>query len=191
MDVRVPLCLLVGWLIAAIVFTAVGGLRVLPPPFPQSILFVSVVLLAIAYARRPSFRSWVDSVPLWWILAFHLSRFVGVYFLVLYERGELPYDFAVLGGWGDIVVAVWALGLLIVYSGRLRVSSLSIQAWNLFGLIDILLVVSAAVRNILVLPESMAPLTVLPLGLLPIFLVPLIIFSHGVVLYRGLRERAA
>src|SRR5256885_15852628 len=42
-----------------------------------------------------------------------LFRSVGVYFLVLYGRGELPFDFAVPGGWGDIAVATLALGLIV------------------------------------------------------------------------------
>ena len=36
------------------------------------------------------------------LVLYHLTRFVGVWFLVLYSRGELPYAFAVPGGWGDI-----------------------------------------------------------------------------------------
>jgi hypothetical protein len=33
-----------------------------------------------------------------WLVALHLCRFVGFYFLWLYSSGELPYAFAVPGG---------------------------------------------------------------------------------------------
>ncbi len=70
-------------------------------------------------------------------VAFHLTRFVGYYFLVLYARGLLPSGFAVVGGWGDITVAVLALGLLAIgrpAPGRRRVAY---NVWNALGLFDI------------------------------------------------------
>ena len=105
--------------------------------------------------------------------------------MVLYERGELPYAFAVLGGWGDIAVASAALLLLVVFRRRLATNWPPLQVWNLAGLIDILFVVATAGRLALREPESMAVLLELPLGLLPTFLVPLIVFTHFVVLKHG------
>ena len=63
---------------------------------------------------RPRFRAWLGGVDLRWLVAFHLTRFVGFYFLYLYARGQLPYDFAVPGGWGDIAVASLAIVLLLI-----------------------------------------------------------------------------
>jgi len=122
------------------------------------------------------------------LVSFHLTRFVGVYFLVLYGRGELPFDFAVPGGWGDIVVAVLALGLIV----RWRAASVggwwAYSIWNVVGLIDILFVVATAARLARSEPESMAALLRLPLNLLLTWLVPLVIASHvflGIRLARG------
>ena len=54
-------------------------------------------------------RAWALTTDIRSLIAFHLIRFVGFYFLFLYSLGELPYNFAVFGGWGDIAVAVLAL----------------------------------------------------------------------------------
>lgn len=173
------------WLLLATVFTALGGLRLALPPFPQAILVGLTVALFVARFASGTFRVSVDAISVAWLVAIHLSRFVGFYFLVLYERGELPYAFAVPGGWGDIVVALAALLLLITRGVGLTAHSRLVQGWNLLGLIDILLVVLTAARLALQSPASMAPLLELPLGLLPTFLVPLIIFTHAVLLFRG------
>jgi hypothetical protein len=184
---RTALGILAGWLAAAGAFTAFGGLRALPPPFPQALLAALVALLIACHVFVPSFRRWVDELPPAWTLGLHVSRFVGIWFLVLHARGELPYAFAVPGGWGDIAVATLALALLAFHRGSPPVRSLGFQVWNVLGLVDILLVVATAARILMSDPAAMAPLTALPLGLLPTFLVPLIIFTHAVALRRGLR----
>ena len=94
----------------------------------------------------PSFRAWLASVDLRSVIAIHLTRFIGVYFLVLYARGLLPFDFAVLGGWGDIVIA--SDGSLCGSSscGSPRLIARCFCLWNLCGLIDIVFVVAPRAR---------------------------------------------
>ncbi len=184
--------ILLAWFVAAAIFVWAGALRLFGPPFPQLVLVSLVLILALAYAFRPSFHKWVNGLPSRPILFLNLTRFIGAYFLVLYDRGELPYAFAVLGGWGDIVVASLALALILVFRGGPPVRSASFQVWNLIGLADILFVVATAARAAAAGSGAMSPLLELPLGLLPTFLVPLLIFTHGVLLLRGTRaERHA
>ncbi|MCZ6555756.1 MAG: hypothetical protein O6759_06525, partial [Candidatus Dadabacteria bacterium] len=91
---------------ALAIFAGGSGLTLrMVPPLPQIILFGLVVLLLLLYWLSQSFRKWVLSVNIKLLITVHLTRFVGFYFLFLYSRGQLPYDFAVLGGWGDIIVA--------------------------------------------------------------------------------------
>lgn len=187
MNHRVALVALALWLGAAALFTALGGLRAAPAPFPQTLLAGLTAALGLGYAVSPAFRAWTSRVPPRAVLVFHLTRFVGFHFLTLYAAGQLPFAFAVLGGIGDIVVASLALLLLAVFRGEPRAGSPAVQAWNLIGLLDILFVVRTARRLALEEPGSMDALLELPLGLLPTFLVPCIIFSHGVLLARGVR----
>ena len=117
----------------------------------------------------------------------HVTRFVGIYFLILYRRGELPYAFAVPGGVGDIIVATLALPLVFLpfeESTHLRY----LRIWNVIGFIDIILVVLTAVRLNLASPWQMHALTHLPLSLLPTFLVPLILATHVVLFIRLARS---
>jgi hypothetical protein len=86
------------------------------------------------------------------------------------------------GGWGDIIVATLALGLLLA-GGKLDGRPGLVGAWNAFGLLDILFVVATASRLALADPDSMNALLRLPLSLLVTFLVPIIIADHVVVFW--------
>ena len=71
------------------------------PWYPKAILAVTAALV-LALATLPGLRRWAFRVDTRRLIAFHLVRFVGIYFLYLYSQGELPYNFAVVGGIGDI-----------------------------------------------------------------------------------------
>ena len=171
------------WFVAAIIVGASGVLLRVAPPRPQLLIVLLTALLIVAGAYVPSFRAWLASVDLRSVIAMHLTRFIGIYFLVLYSRGLLPFDFAVLGGWGDIVIAATAL-LWLVFTRDLKAHRTLLWVWNLCGLIDIIFVVITASRMGEADPASMGPLRTLPLSLLPTFLVPLIIASHVLIFWR-------
>ena len=172
------------WLAAALTLGATGATTRWRPPTPQLVLGGLTVLLLAAVVARPRFRRWLATLDLRWLVAVHPTRFVGLYFLVLYYRdGALPRAFAVPGGWGDIIVATLALGLLLA-GGKLDGRPRLVGAWNAFGLLDILFVVATASRLALADPDSMNALLRLPLSLLVTFLVPIIIADHIVVFWR-------
>jgi len=182
--VRITLWL---WFFAALAAGYFLVLQRLPPlAVPATVLGLSALSLS-AYFRIPALRAWVDALDPRALVQLHLTRFVGIYFLILYQRGELPYDFAVKGGIGDIVVAIFAAVLVFVPFTDARRHRLLI-IWNVIGLIDILLVVFTAARLNRADPGDMIALTHLPLSLLPTFLVPLIIATH-VILFVRLAEK--
>jgi hypothetical protein len=177
-----------AWLLAAIAVGQFLVLQRLPFFAVQGILFGLTALLVLSYRIIPPFRTWVDALDLRSLVLFHVTRFVGIYFLVLYRRGELAYAFAVPGGIGDIVVAALAVVVVLLplsSPNQLR----AIYVWNVIGFIDILLVVVAAARIGLSGGFGLRPLTYLPLSLLPTFLVPLIIASHLAIFTRLARDR--
>jgi hypothetical protein len=170
-----------GWLLIATAVGAAGIVSTLRPPSPPLVLFgLTAVVLAAGWFLA-GFRAWLAAIDERWLVGLHLTRFVGAYFLYLYGRGQLPYAFAVPGGWGDIAVASLAAGLLVWGSPRDARRRPAYIAWNVLGLADILFVVATAARLGAADPESMAALLRLPLSLLPTFLVPLIIASHVVL----------
>jgi hypothetical protein len=171
------------WFLAALVVGASGRLASLAPPRPQLLLLLLTAALIAAGMLVPSFRAWLAAVDLRSVIAIHLTRFIGAYFLVLYARGLLPFDFAVLGGWGDIAIATTALLWLVLVAEPTAHRTL-LLLWNLCGLIDIVFVVATAARMATADPASMGPMRTLPLSLLPTFLVPLIIASHVLIFWR-------
>ena len=171
------------WFLAAIA----GGhlvLQRLPPFGIQAMILALTAILVLAYFRIPPVRAWVDSLELRSLVLIHVTRFVGIYFLILYEHGELPRAFAVPGGIGDIIVATLALPVALAPlepEARRR----AVVIWNVIGFIDILLVVFTAARINLSHPGELRALTYLPLSLLPTFLVPLIIATHIIIFARA------
>ena len=171
------------WLLIAIALAASGALQRIKPPAPQLIIIGLVLVLLAAYALSARFRQWLRELDFRALIALHLTRFVGFYFLYLYSKGQLPRAFAIPAGWGDIVIATFAFALLLAWP---QVGSKRgvLLLWNALGLLDILFVVADAAKQTLTDPVSMAALLRLPLSLLITFLVPLIIASHLLIFSR-------
>lgn len=178
------------WLIAMVALGAAGVFEPLRPPAPQAILITLTALTLLATVVIAPLRRWTRTVDPRVLVVLHLTRVLaGGWFLVLYQRGELPYAFAVPGGIGDIVVGGLALLLLaeiVPSAGRGR---RLYAIWNVLGLADILFVVATATRIAVGDPGALAPLLRLPLSVLPTWLVPLIIASHIVLAVRWSRPR--
>jgi hypothetical protein len=175
-----------GWFLVALFVGETELLSILPGPAAQITLVGLTTGLLMAFWSSRSFRAWVDQVPLKALIIVHLTRFVGIYFLVLHRRGDLPARFALTAGWGDIIVATGAL-ILILIPAALN-SSRAVLVWNTIGLIDILLVVTTAAGLAFANRESMSALTRLPLSFLPTMVVPLIISTHVAILVRLRRK---
>lgn len=174
------------WFAAAVAAGHFLVLQRLPPPAIPGIIFGLTALVLLGYFSASALRGWVDGIDLRALVLLHLTRFIGVYFLVLFQRGELPRAFAVPGGIGDIVVATFALPVALAplaEAQRLR----AIFIWNVVGLVDIALVIATAMRLNLADPSQLRAFTHLPLSLLPTFLVPLIVATHVIIFARIIR----
>ena len=187
---RTVLLLGLGWLLVATGLGAAGIVRTLRPPAAPLVVFGLTVVVLAAGWLLVGFRAWLSAIDERWLVGLHLTRFVGAYFLYLYGQGQLPYAFAVPGGWGDIAVASLAAILLVAGPPRDARRRWAYIVWNVFGLADILYVVVTAARLATADPESMVALLRLPLSLLPTFLVPLIVASHVVLGVRLARQSA-
>ena len=184
----VPL-ILVSWLCLALGLGLTGRFEQASAQAIAATVWTLTILLLLGWWKIPAINRWTKSVDLRWLIALHLTRFVGFYFLVLCRRDELACRFARPAGIGDLITATGAAVLLLwpLLRGR-RPSKPWIDIWNVFGFLDILLVVFTASRVGLADWAGMAPLRTLPLMLLPTFLVPLIIASHILIFVR-LRSR--
>lgn len=174
------------WFLAALAAGALGLVARLPA-FSLPVLIAALAALALLVAQRvPAARALLDATDVRTLVALHLVRFVGVYFLLLHARGLLPYAFAVPAGIVDIAVATAALLLILLpLAPALRTRALAI--WNTVGFVDLVLVALTAARLSQARPASMHALTLLPLSLLPTFLVPLLLATH-IILYGRLKK---
>jgi len=161
-----------------------GWFAALRPPAPQLVLAGLTIALLLAIRLWSPLGQFMATVDLRALVLFHLTRFVGFYFLALHARGDLPWAFAVPGGWGDNAVAATALLLVLLVRPDSPGGRRAYLAWNVLGLLDILGVVLTAARLALADPGSMRVLLRLPLSLLLTFVVPIIIATHVLMLAR-------
>jgi hypothetical protein len=185
---RIVIILLLLWFINAFLLGFSGKISELTPPLPQIIIFVLVIILLLIFNIVQTLKNWILSINIKYLIGIHLSRFIGIYFLILYSRDLLPYDFAVKGGMGDIFIAVTALLLIIFISRENTIRDKLYLVWNTLGFIDILFVVLTAARIGMKNPVEISELFKLPLSLLPTFLVPIIIVTHIMIFIRLFRS---
>jgi hypothetical protein len=176
------------WFGAAVAAGHFLWLQRIPPFAVQGIIVTLTALVLISYFRIRSIREWVDALDLRTLVLLHVTRFVGIYFLVLHQQGVLPRAFAVPAGLGDIIVA--SMALPVVFAPLEPASrDRAVRIWNVVGFVDIMMVIATATRINLTAPAELRALTHLPLSLLPTFLVPLIIATHIIIFARTARSR--
>jgi hypothetical protein len=153
------------------------------PPFAVGVLVaVLTTSLALAVARLPAIGGAVAGLGLRTILAVHLGRFIGFYFLWLHAQGRLPAEFAHRAGWGDVIAAAGALILLFVPEGP--GFRRAVWVWNIVGFADLVVAVGTGGWLNVTRPGSMIELSRLPLTLVPLWLVPMLLVSHLVIFRR-------
>jgi hypothetical protein len=178
---RIVTLVLIGWLCFAV--GRGGWFYNASAPAVAATVWTLTTLVLLACWKTSPIRVWALNVDLRWLVLFHVTRlFVGAYFLLLCQRGQLPCGFARTAGWGDIVIAI--LAVAVVGAMRTEFAKPLLLTWNTLGLIDIIFVVLSALRFGLNHWQSMHALRELPLSLLPMFLVPLIIASHVLLFVR-------
>jgi len=178
-----------AWFCFAIAIGVAGSFRNATAPIVALTVWGLAALVLLVCWKIPLFRNWIATVDLRTLIAVHLVRFVGIYFLILGARGRLPSGFAQPAGVGDIIIAVGAVILLAV--PKMPSWLVVLRIWNFFGFIDIVFVAFNALRFGLQDWQSMVALRELPLSLLPTFFVPLIIASHILIFVRLVRPPAA
>ena len=82
-------------------------------------------------------------MPQHWLIGVQLYRALGVIFLILYGTGKLPGAFAWPAGFGDVLVGVLAPVVAVAYARAPHKNADLVSAWNLFGLADLVVAVTA------------------------------------------------
>jgi hypothetical protein len=189
--------LLVFWF-ALIFVLAVEGAFVRPPqapPFPILLgATVPLVVFLAAYQGSEAFRAMVLGADLRLLTAIQAWRAGGLGFLALYAHGVLPGLFAWPAGLGDIAIGITAPWVALVLIRRPKFAATPhFVAWNLFGILDLVVAVSTGALSSgfvfgLAGKVTTAPMAQLPLVLIPAYFVPLFVMFHLAALFQARRS---
>jgi hypothetical protein len=183
---------------ALVVALGAGEVFVTPAENPPLALLVAVAAPIIVFGAglwisRP-FREFVLAADLHFMTAIQAWRIGGFSFLALYTYGILPGYFAWPAGVGDMAIGVTAPWIIVALMRRRSfAASNSFVAWNLFGILDLVIAVGMGAFGSLFLaddvvgPRATAAMSYLPLLLVPAFFVPIFIILHVAALSQARR----
>jgi hypothetical protein len=186
--------LLAIWFVA-VLWLGHAGLFAKPPGLPPFPILLGaagpVFVFLTAYWLSAAFRAVVLSIDLRLATAIQAWRAGGLAFIALYVHGVLPGSFAWPAGLGDIAIGVTApwIMLKLLREQSFQRSALFI-AWNLLGILDLVVAVSmgglsSALATGAPGEVTTAPMAFLPLVLIPAYLVPLFLMLHFAALFQS------
>ena len=189
---------LLTWFVLLIAFGATGLFAVTnggtPAVGAAVVLPVIVGLIAARYSA--AVRAFIAEVPLAWLAAIHVGRLFAIFFLMLYAVGRLPQTFALVAGWGDILIAVAAPVVAWAIYRRAAGSRGLALTWNTLGFADLVLAVTLGVGSAVDSPvrfiyeaASSGTMSSLPWLIVPGFMVPLYLMTHLAIYHRLSRRR--
>ena len=186
---------LAAWFVL-VVLLGVGMAFVTPPgmlPLPIALGVTTPVLLFLgAYRLSRQFREFVLTADLRLIAGIQAWRAAGFGFLALYVYGVLPGVFALPAGLGDIAIGVTAPWIVLALIRRPGfAASKTFAAWNLLGVLDLVVAVTTGALASGLATDVGAvttrPMAQLPLVLIPAYLVPVFVMLHLTSLFQRRR----
>ena len=188
-----------GWLIGAwFVFASAGSaLHLFQNDSERIGLAVAIaagapiVVFAVWLAASRAFREFILSLNPKVLTALQTWRVVGFVFVLLEAHRMLPAMFALPAGYGDMFIGVTAS--LVAWQLADAKHRGAFVAWQLLGILDLVVAVGSGTTARLVDPHgvSMLPMTVLPLSIVPTFLVPLFLIFHVICIAQARKWDAA
>jgi hypothetical protein len=177
---------IIGWFLLTLALASADVYRAAADRIPtiQYGILVPILIGGLLIWRSPRVARILDVVPQHWLVGVQLYRALGVIFLILYATGKLPGLFAWPAGLGDVLTGVLAPVVAIAYRRGPRENADLVSAWNLFGLADLVVAVTAGFLTspsafqlfAFDLPNEL--ISQFPLVLVPVFLVPLSVLLH-------------
>jgi hypothetical protein len=180
------------WLIYASILALKGTLyqNTLPP---KVIILLTLPLLLILFAivgNITLFKKLLRSATLESLIALHVFRILGVFFLLLYFYNLLDAAFALSAGLGDIITAIFAIPVARAVAQKKPWSRKAVIAWNIFGILDIISLLTIALFGAIKAAasgQSGGEMTIFPFVWFPAFAPATILFMHFAI-FRKLQQ---
>lgn len=163
---------------------------------PKVMVWAGVPLLILLFGfigNTGLFKKLLRSITLESLVAIHIFRLAGVFFIILYCYHLLPPEFALSAGVGDIATALLALTVAKMVSKGSPWSTKAVYAWNIFGILDIITLLVIAVINAKsamaagVHHGNLEEMSIFPFVWFPAFAPATILFLHTAV-FRKLQQ---
>ena len=183
---RVLLSLLAIWGLAVVVAAETGVYSAINPLLLAPIIVLGAVVPVVVYALSDGFRAYIEAIGLRPLTAFHVWRIGAA--LVFFWYGAhhlLPATFVENAGWGDFMVGVLALGVILLPERRSRY-----LVFHLFGFADFVVAVGTGLTFFLLNDPRMSAIQTLPMVLIPLYGVGISGAGHIIALDLLRRKRA-
>lgn len=181
----------------ALATTGIYASTATPVPVVGVMLTVPLVAIGAAALLSARVRETLLALPVPLLLGLNVLRILpGVFILLLASQGKLSGPFPQSAGWGDIIVGVTAIPLMLVATRNFAGSRQALLAWNILGTLDL---VEAVVLGVLSAPGSpqqifggavgSTAMWSLPWSTVPTVLVPFYFITHGIIFARLLHAK--
>jgi len=164
---------------------------------PKVTIFTSLplaIILFVIVGNTSLFKKLLQSISLESLIAMHVFRVLGVFFILLYYYHLLPMAFSFSAGFGDITVALLALPVAKMVAKGKPGNRVVAYAWNILGALDIItlltiaVITSAATINSGELKDM--EMTTFPFVWFPAFAPATVLFLHATI-FRKLQQTKA
>lgn len=126
----------------------------------------------------------ISTIPVYWLVGIQVFRVMGIEFLSFHALGLIPGEFAIPTGWGDVLVGITAIPVVMfLWTKQPFAKKLAIW-WNYLGIADLALALTLGIatfpRPFQILPTQPDNLLIAlyPLVMVPLFAVPLSLLIH-------------
>jgi len=182
------------WIGLAIALAGTGIYASTATPVPMVGVMLVLPLIAIGALAwlSASAREALLALPAPLLIGLNSLRILPGGFLVLLAvQGRLSGPFPQDAGWGDIVVGVAALPLMIAVARSFSQNRVVLLAWNILGTLDLVMAITLGVTSapgspLQIFGESIGSTAMgsLPWSNIPTLLVPFYLITHGVIFAR-------
>lgn len=146
-----------------------------------TLMTLPLMAFAFGWYRSPTFREFLEAIPLPLLIGSQAYRLGGTIFLWMYSEGLMPPEIGVVAGCADAFIGITAVPLAWAVARNMGGVRRLAVGWNLLGIADFLVavsIVSLSFIGVLALQPAPVRIGLHPLAIISLFQLPLSIAIH-------------